>query len=105
MLKPLNDIHLFNDVKLQTNDGKMFSAHRIILAMHSRAFALLFEADYNRKLPFDIHTGAEQMGLLIKLLYGGRVTVGDDHRQEFLEMLEEYEINHCTGKKNSRTQF
>lgn len=98
MLKPLNDMHLFYDVKLQTNDGKMFNVHRIILAMHSRPFALLFEGDYDRKLPFDINTGAEQMNFLIKLLYCGQVTVGEDHRQEFLEMLEEYEINHCTGK-------
>ena len=80
-IKILRDNDLFCDVKLVSDDGMVFSAHRVLLASHSeklKKFLTKVESSSSSSSTFCVDlTGVpgHQLGLVLEFLYCGEVRV------------------------------
>lgn len=87
----------FVDLVVECSDNRTVKAHRVILSMHSRTLHQLLSLpgiEQRLELPA---IRREDFLLMKQLMYKGTVIVEDSARNAFMELLDEFGIENCTG--------
>lgn len=64
--------------------------------MHSNYWNTIFNLQFEEN-NIEVKDDYEDLNLVIDLMYHGTVTVGEKQRDKFVELMDRFEINNCTG--------
>lgn len=97
LLRDLDEFE-YADVEIHSKkDHTFIYAHRCILSMYSTKFKYMFAVP-SRDRSYKVDISKDCLLLLKKLMYTGCVEVDDEHRPEFMRVLEEFSIENSIGK-------
>ena len=97
-IKGFQEKHIFCDVTLVSDDGMVFTAHRVLLASHSEKLKTILtkvESSSSASSSFCVYlTGVTgyQLGLILDFIYCGEVRINQISLLEFLQVAKNLEV-------------